>query len=75
MGWSKVPGTYVGEVYPVWRQWEKMCLNLKRLEAPGKGELGAGGGSTLSEARERRDRMSGKEEEKWDERQGGGGMG
>ena len=51
-----------------------MCLILKRFEAPGKGESWWVG-STLSEARERRDRMSGKEEEKWDERQGGGGMG
>jgi hypothetical protein len=37
-GRSKVPGTNIAEVFLVRPQWEKMCLILKRLEAPGKGE-------------------------------------
>ena len=31
------PGTYVAEDCLVWPQWERMCLILERLDAPGKG--------------------------------------
>jgi hypothetical protein len=36
------PGTYVAEDYLLCPQWEKMCLIPKRLDAPGKGNRGAG---------------------------------
>ena len=38
----------------VWTHWEKTHLILERLEAPGEGEAGLVVGSTLSEAKERR---------------------
>jgi hypothetical protein len=38
MGWAEAPGTYIAEVCLVWPQWEKMCLTLERVEAPGKEE-------------------------------------
>jgi hypothetical protein len=53
-GHSQAPGTYIGEVCLVWTHWEKTHLILERLEAPGEGEAGLVVGSTLSEAKERR---------------------
>jgi hypothetical protein len=38
MSWSEAPYTYTAEHCLVWPWWEKMCLTLKRLEAPGSGE-------------------------------------
>ena len=35
--WSKAPGTYTKEDCLVWPQWEKMNINLQKLEAPGNG--------------------------------------
>jgi hypothetical protein len=39
---------YIPEDCLVWSWWKKICLTLKRLDAPGKGNMGC---STLSEAR------------------------
>jgi hypothetical protein len=33
--WYEAPDTYTTKNYPVWLQWEKACLTLKRLEVPG----------------------------------------
>jgi hypothetical protein len=38
IGRSVAPGTNIAEVCLVRLQWEKICLILNRLEAPGKGE-------------------------------------
>ena len=55
MGLSEAPGTKIGEVCVVCPQWEKMCLILKRFEAPGKGEdlvrWGREGSQTQGEGR------------------------
>ena len=69
MGWTRAPGTYIVEVSQVWSQWEKMCLILERLEAPGKGNTQWWGerGSALLETRgeENRMRNCGRESGRW----------
>ena len=37
--WYETPDTYKAEDCLVWPQWEKMCLTLERLQAPGSGEV------------------------------------
>jgi hypothetical protein len=37
MSWYEATGTFIAEDCLVWLQWEKMCLILKKLEAPRKG--------------------------------------
>ena len=39
ISWSITPSIYVAENCLVWPQWEKMCLILKRLYAPGMERL------------------------------------
>jgi hypothetical protein len=51
---SKVPGTYIVEVSQVWSQWEKMCIILEKLEAPGKGRYLVGRGALSWRQGERR---------------------
>jgi hypothetical protein len=42
MSWSKAPDTYTAEDCLVWPQWEKMHLNLQRLETQGLGRFATG---------------------------------
>jgi hypothetical protein len=58
------PDTIVAEVCLVRPQWEKTDLILKRLEVPGKGRSGRDG-STLSEAKGRRNGMKNYESGYW----------
>jgi len=58
------PATYTAEDYPAWNQWE-MHQPLKRLEAPGTGEVWWVGGHPLGD----------RGEEEWDEEVCEGGPG
>ena len=54
--WSHAPDIYIAVVCLVWAQWEKMCLRLASIEAPGTGGWGArsgvGGASSLGARQE-----------------------
>jgi hypothetical protein len=42
MGWFMAPGTCVAEDCLVWPPWERICLILWELDAPGKTDAGGG---------------------------------
>ena len=46
MGWPDAPGTYVAEDSLVWPQWERICLIMQELDAPGKIDMGGGDSQT-----------------------------
>ena len=54
--WSEAPSTYIAEDCLVYPQWERTCLILEKLEAPGKIDAWWGDrvGNPLSKASLRR---------------------